>query len=228
MSSLLRRSLLFAILAAVSLQAQTQVTFTIAGTVNAAGGGYNASDPLTFTFVMSTASIPVGGFNNPYIYWIRDNTTSLFSSVSATGLTGTWNGTANPGGGVTDDEIVVNTATSPSTLAFQSYTSSGDLRLLSPDATTVNFIYLQDEWTGLSLTNTGISDPVAYFAARTGTYSPVPGQNNSYMDFTAGSITFLPYSLTISAAAIPEPATDAMLAGLGVLSFVFLRRRRKA
>jgi hypothetical protein len=214
----------------VGLRAQTQVTFTFGGIVNGAdAAGYHTNDPLSFSFVLSTAATPVGGFNSPYIYWIRDNSTSLFSSVSATGLTGTWNGTTNLGA-VTDDEIVIQTGPSPATIDFLSNASSDNLRLFTPDATPVSLISIQAQWTGLILPNSGIADPVAYFGARTGTYSLVPGSSfgSAYIDFSGGSVAFLPATLTISASAIPEPATTGAFAALGVLSFAVVRRRRQA
>lgn len=227
----LRRILLpiLVLAAAASSSAQTQVTFTFAGTANSTGHGYTLNDALNISFVMSTGSTPAGAVNGSQFFWIRDNSTSLFSSVGANGLTGTWNGT-DSNSGVTDDEIVVTTSTSPATLAFQSYASSGDLRLFTPDATPVTFILIQGEWTGLSLPNSSIGDPVTYFAARTGTYNLVPGSSFgfAYLNLASGSVDFLPATLTISATAIPEPATDALLAGLGVASLALARRRRRA
>jgi hypothetical protein len=219
--------------AAVSASAQTLVTFTFAGTANSTAGGYTSGDPMNITFVMSTASTPSGGTNVNYFYWVRSNSVnpsaSLFSSVAATGLTGTWNGTDSTSV-VTDDEIVINTGTSPATLAFQSDASNGNLRLFTPDTHAVTFILIQGEWNGLNLANISSADPVAYFAARTGTYSFVPASYGfDYLDYTGGgSVTFMPVTLTITAAAIPEPATEAMFAGLGVLSLALVRRRRQA
>lgn len=226
LSHLLRRLLLpILFLTAVAASAQTQVTFTIAGTANSSTGGYTLGNPMNITFVMSTASTPVGAVNGNQFYWIRDNTTSLFSSVSATGLTGAWNGTDSTNG-VTDDELIV---TNSNTLTFQSAANSGYLRLFSPDTHLVTQIIVQGEWTGLNLANSSIADPIAYFAARAGTYNFVPASYGfDYLTLNVGSVTFMPSTLTISAMAIPEPATDAEFAGLGVLLFAFVRRRRKS
>ena len=222
--------ILFLIAAAAS--AQTLVTFTFAGTAKSTDAGYTYGDPVNFTFVLSTAALPPGHSNSPYVDWIRSSSNhpsaSLFSSVTATGMTGTWNGT-DSSSGVTDDEIVINTSNSPSVLAFQSDADNGNLRLFSPDTHAATFIYIQGQWTGLSLVDASIADPIAYFAARTGTYNLALGSDSAYVMFSGGAtLTYLPSTLTISAMAIPEPATEATFAGLGVLLFAFVRRRRKA
>jgi hypothetical protein len=232
MTTTLRRLLLpILLLTALSLRAQTLVTFTFSGTMNTADtGGYKNGSALTFSFTLSSASTPAGDWNNPYIDWIRsDNTTSLFSSFSGTGLAGKWTGTDSTAA-ATDDEIVINTAFSPSVLAFQTNSVSGNLLLTSPDGSPVSGLYLQGQWSGLNLPDVNITDPVSYFANNyTGTYSLFPGSNSSVLYFATGpSMTLQLSSLTISATAIPEPSATAVVAGLGAISLAFLRRRRSA
>jgi hypothetical protein len=58
--------------------------------------------------------------------------------------------------------------------------------------------------------------------------SIIPRLVLSYIDGGTTSIDFSPISISISAAAIPEPSTYAALAGLGALGLAVLRRRRAA
>ena len=216
-----------ALLLLTSSNLLAQVTFTLTGTawVYQAGLGYTDSQPVTFNFVMGNTPASAQGTGSDNLWMGSSNPSEVvFTSVSLTGLTGTFQ---QPSPQLTAVEVTSSFPSSRLVLTAQSNPAS--FGLVAPDGihqiTQIGFG--GDLPVAFNFTSGGV-DPSNFFAPFYGTYTP--SNYNSYVK-VLGDInpySFVINSVTISAAssAVPEPSTYAFLLGLGALGCAACRRFR--
>jgi len=217
--------------------ARAQVTFTIIATAgsdtNTTGNGYVANNPYTFVFTM-----PGGYPNNPdsvfstpgqIALWKDEVTTTdanLFTSISGSGLGGTF---VRPTTTIFSPFSTVETIGGSLDIAAESDDSTpNSIGLTSLTSTALGSIVVHIDNSAAFTQGGSYVAPATYFAPYAGIYGSATGtlvllNGNSLI---AGDFTVK--SLTISATAIPEPATTAGLIGLAGFGAVLLARRRRA
>ena len=219
------------LLAGSALVAPAQVTFNVTATADSTGFGYTAGQTVHFIFQTTTANISGNagsGFNASQNYWVEDFTSSvqLFTSVSGTGLAGTFTRpTASSG-----DPFSVVAAYPPGysqlTLLASAETGGSSIGLTAGGYAVTSLRADLLDW-GQTFTMPGVYTPLAtYFASYAGTHALNPG---GYVEFfAAGSpVDFTPTSITISA--VPESSTYALVFGvIGLAAAQCLRRRPRA
>ncbi len=221
MSLLTKLATFAATLALASTAYSANVTLTFIGTATTNSYGYTNGQNVSFSFVLNDTDMTVASLDPNFIEFMDESlstNTDIWSSVSGTGLTGTW--------------------TRPSTsnedpYSRMTYYSSGRLRVmaaadfsnigLSAGGTTLSYINFDVELSGFSPTDFASTDnPSEYLSDYLGTYSVDNGYSAA---FVSGNNIFDFSQVVISA--VPEPSESAVAAGLGVFALVALRRLRK-
>lgn len=216
-----------ATLFALPLLASAQIVFTVQATANSTALGYTAGQSATFTFTLRDfgATPAVGSAPGDRYFWTEETLTQpeIFSSVSGTGLAGTWSRPSASGGAPFSELTVYNDN------SFKLYAGSD----VPPTGLTVNgsgvrVVTFYATYTGLTFsgfTNT-LPNPVTYLSNYLGTYSASSTWNARVFDATFQNADFTVNSITI-ASAVPEPATYAVLAGAAALGLALWRRRSR-
>ena len=223
---LLRPFLLCATLLALAVSLPAQIIFTITGTADATAQGYTSG--LSYTFIYTTgASYPTAAsfgnttFNGGSNAWADTDETdpALFTSITGTGVTGTY----------THDADTVSVLTASSFTQFTALNNSLNNGLKTPANGTINNVYTYLDGGLATPTYSGsYVSPVTYFSTREGSYS-APAGSVVRVYYTAGDwVNFTVTNVQVSA--VPEPATYAALAGMAGLALVVwprLCRHRK-
>ncbi|MBS0631812.1 MAG: PEP-CTERM sorting domain-containing protein [Verrucomicrobia bacterium] len=228
MKSILRLVSFVAFMAAAQI-ASAQVTLTFTATANTDAAGYTvAHGPYTFTFTLtSNFASTYNTFTGSSNLWQEDLAgpdTQLYTAITGTGVTGTF---TQPSGGA-PYSFLQNTSGSFLSLYAGTESALKPTGLQSLDGTDINLAAHGTLSSVDFLFSGSETQPAAYFADYTGSYalsgSPVISltdlNNNTLLTFTATNVT-------IGSGAIPEPATYAMLAGLGALGLALWRRRSR-
>lgn len=206
--------------------AQAQITITFTATADANAEGYTtAHGPYTFSatfghFANNSDSAFEPDSNNN---WVENQLShgQLFTSVTGSGLTGTITRASDP-----YSRIDVN---GTDALGLRVSGDAGDMGLRSLNGTSV-YLVMSAVLPVNFTTGASYVDPVTYFSAYLGSYTPTSGSIAMLQGFGGQDdlLAFTVTNVTIAAAsAIPEPSTYALLAGAGALGLVVLRRRRR-
>jgi len=218
--------LLLALAACSAVQADpTGVTLTFTATADASGYGYTSGVSYTFSYTTG-ASYPTADsfdtttFNGSSNVWgdNDDSDPALWTSIGGTGLLGTY----------TRDADTVSVLTSASTYTqITAYNPSLDNGLRTLSGATLNnaYVYIDGSVANPTFSGSYVS-PAAYFSSRTGDYATSGSSIRLY--YTSGDwVNFTVTNFNVSsAAAVPEPATYAALAGLGAFGVALWRKRR--
>ena len=217
----------------LAVAARAQVTFTITGTANAntAAYGYNVGQAYTFVFTIpGNYSSPNSAFtaNSSHIYADEDTTldTNLFTSISGSGLAGTF---VRPTDATTAPYSQVGTSNVTELQIYVGSDTGSHIGLATLNVTSLEHIRVTT-LNGPNFAFPGTYEtPASYFQTYVGSYTTSTG--GIYLGDSVNNepASFVMTNLTIAVTPVPEPATDAVwagLIGLGVVQVV--RRRRKA
>jgi hypothetical protein len=233
MKKMLLVGILHGLLCPLALMAQT-VTITFTGVAidnpdvggTDAMNGYSILQPVSFNFVIND-NAPSGvltNFGNTYSWSESYSSTSVYSAVSGTGITGTF---VKPN----NDFYIYNSwvePTEPDDLFVRMQYTGGATTGLSANSSNIysmNF-NLTDltalDWGDFSGDVPSVSSFLSVFA---GTYGATPYA--AYISTDTNTTYFTISTVTISSTAVPEPSTYAAFVGLLALGFVAVRRRRR-
>ncbi len=214
--------------------AAAQVVFTVHATANGDALGYLEGQSYSFTFTLNNSFGNSGSsvFNATRNSWQEEFIADgpLWLDVDGGGLGGGYSLSDN----AEDAPSAMLRVNDPGEFILSVGTNAflGNIGLTAPDASDVagiEFVLLIDT-TGFAFPGS-YSAPGGYFAGLEGTH-PATGVGTARVFgpvvFSGSQAEFTFTSLTISAAAIPEPSSAAVLAGLGACALVNTRRRRVA
>jgi len=238
---LIAATLLFALSARAS-----SYSITINGTINSSStaSGYSVGDAFSFTITLTSTFVTIAGTNfdcsanyageskKVFNEWgcYSSLQPALLESISFTGSTGTYVSDYsyddlqflkwNEGASVTTDLFLMVLAT-----------PNGTSSTLAVGSNKVTYIDCEAAFSGYDTLNGFGSETNVYtfFTDNSDTYtaSTFAGDGTHIVLADSTTIVFTPTSIVITSS-VPEPATDAALAGLGALGAVaFFRRRRK-
>jgi hypothetical protein len=221
----LAQLLAIALLAPAVTQAQV-VIFTVNATVASIDGelGYTVGQPVTFTFVLNNSYEPAGVVTSGEYRWNDSSGPLLWTSVSGTGLSGTWSTR-----GTTISAMATGVG-NEGELAFSS-------PLAEPSGVTVGGFPVTDftmqaTFVGFDFNSISgpLADPTVFFSNLAGTYTPSGGSQSFELSADDGAnlrlATFNVTSLTISA--IPEPSTYAVIiSALALVGAIVLRGQQR-
>jgi hypothetical protein len=215
-------------LAVLGAEARAQVVFSVSGTANATGSGFTAGQAVTFNFTLTGASL-AGNVANSFNagvsnQWWEDITsdTQMFTSVSGTGLSGTFmRATATSG----DPFSYIQTL--PNQLTFTDGAESAITNSIGLVAggTPVNYILAGNLDWGVTFSTPGTyGSPSAFFTALSGTHALNSG---GYADIQLTNGTVINFTMTsLTITSVPEPSVMALLIlGLPAIGGLAYRRR---
>lgn len=235
----LTRWMRLAVLLAVGLPVavSAQVVFTVHAKVLFGSNGYVANAPVDFTFVLNDFSptTPTGavGSDPNNAAWIESTTAdpTLWSGVAGTGITGTWQRpTTTPDSPYASISLLEEHGGTSFSLSAGTDTDGGNDTGLTANGHGVSLLSFSATFQGLTFVipdATPLPDPTAYFSAYAGDYD-VDVANGGQMSLAGGGLVLFDVTgLSIAYTPVPEPATVALIAGLGMLGVVVWRRRRR-
>jgi hypothetical protein len=211
-----------------------QIVITVTGTAKTTAAGYTINNAYTFTFTSATSFVTNGdsSFGTTSNYWAEeDNTESqIWSSVSGGNLTGSY---ARPSGTNTSSFLQVSDSPALSFGVGVDDLSNANIGLVTPNTTLLGTIIVT--LTGGTLPTftypNSFSNPVSYFAGFNGTYNGFDSADVLTLKSTSNSslVAFAVTSVTINAAAVPEPAANtAALAAVALITVAFRRRQPRS
>ncbi len=220
------RSLLapFALLVA-TLTLSAQVNFTITATADSTELGYTLGQTYTFVYTLSgtVADSGTGNHSPGASSWDEQLFvhSQLFTAVDGTGMGGDFVRPADP-----SSYLWVNTA---GTLSVSVAADTGyGTGLTTLGGTAVQAANFSLQVPAANFLAPGFFvNPADMFAGSAGTYAITSGAVYVYTAGYLNEVFFTASSLTISAAAIPEPSTYAALLGLGALGVAAWRRQKR-
>lgn len=214
--------------------ASAQVTFTVTATATNTNLGYTSGNSYTFVYT-SNASFThydaASTFNSVSMQWGEETTSDdqMWASLGGDVLGTFVRPTADSGAPWSWTVINQNG------LNLLAGADTGNIGTTTLDGTPLSE-FSMDNLNGGNLPSFALpqtfQEPfgsTGYFSAYLGSYSGFSGGTFTLQASNAsGHADFTVTALTISSAAVPEPATAAILAGIAALGFVTLRRRRRA
>jgi len=201
--------------------------FTLIGTANSDGYGYDFGQSYTFQFAANNSfeNNASSYFNADINRWGDDSVsdTPIFTDVSGDGLTGAWQRPVIDAGDPNSYIEIWNNLFNTHQLILQA-SNDGEysLGLQINDTDVVKFQTFNLEIGNIFSFPASYTAPNLYFAGVAGTYTPDVG----FLDIYLIDDTIISFTLTeVTISAIPEPST-ALLAGLGLVALLFRRRAR--
>ncbi|MCF7687689.1 MAG: hypothetical protein K9M98_11020 [Cephaloticoccus sp.] len=203
------------------------------GTITGVGSGhsYTSSQSVVFQFVLNDFNgAPAAGVASDGVYyqWVEDNLsdTPLYTSVSGTGITGSWSrSTAFDGSAYAYLQAHQDSSPGQVFLVVGTNVSPADMGI-STGGLPVSRIEVNVQLGGFAPTvGSTLPDSTAYFSALAGTYTDVYQPTSKIVTSDGTSVvtsTFAVDSVTITA--VPEPAHLTVLAGTFTLTGLLIHR----